>query len=142
MQIMRSGIFQQDHDYFAEEEEPGSSSILGSLQAIHHSGEESLMEKTSPASNIYRADASQCVESNALVYSTELAVRNTVGAQKAAKIGSGDATVQRVNAEAGNARALLQDANVTQMYAGIAGLVVGMTHQVSHQDEEMANVET
>lgn len=43
------------------------------------------------------------------------------GAQRAAKIDSGDAIVQRVNAEVGNAHALLLDANVTQMFAEIAG---------------------
>lgn len=44
------------------------------------------------------------------------------GAQKVAKIGSGDVTVQRVNAEAGSAPVLLLDVNVTPMYAEIAGL--------------------
>ena len=44
------------------------------------------------------------------------------GAQRAAKIGSGDAIVQRVSAEVGSAHALLLDVNVTQMFAEIAGL--------------------
>ncbi|TXG63294.1 hypothetical protein EZV62_010288 [Acer yangbiense] len=44
-------------------------------------------------------------------------------ARRLAKTGSGDATVQRANAEAGNAHAMLLDENVTQMFAGIAGLV-------------------
>lgn len=44
------------------------------------------------------------------------------GAPKAAKIGSGDATVQRVNAEAGNAHALLLGVNVIQMFVEIVGL--------------------
>lgn len=43
------------------------------------------------------------------------------GAQKVAKIGSGDVTVPRVNAEAGSAHVLLLDVNVTPMYAEIAG---------------------
>lgn len=43
------------------------------------------------------------------------------GAQKVAKIGSGDVTVLRVNAEVGSAHVLLLDVNVTQMYAEIAG---------------------
>ncbi|KAH9786785.1 Histone-lysine N-methyltransferase EZA1 [Citrus sinensis] len=43
------------------------------------------------------------------------------GARRVAKTGSGDATVQRVNVEAGNVHALLLDVNVTQMFAGIAG---------------------
>jgi len=72
----------------------------------------------------------------------ELAVKNIVGAQRAAKIGSGDAIVQKVNAEVGNARALLLDVSVTQMFAEIAGLVVEMVHWVSHPVEETANVET
>lgn len=45
-----------------------------------------------------------------------------LGAQKAAKTDSGDATVQRVNVEAGNVLALLLDVNVTLMFAGTAGL--------------------
>lgn len=44
------------------------------------------------------------------------------GAQRAAKIGSEDATVQRVSAEVGSAHALLLDVNVILMYAVIAGL--------------------
>ncbi|KAK9201970.1 hypothetical protein WN944_017179 [Citrus x changshan-huyou] len=43
-------------------------------------------------------------------------------ARRVAKTDSGDATVQRVNVEAGNVHALLLDVNVTQMFAGIAGL--------------------
>lgn len=50
-----------------------------------------------------------------------LAVKNIVGARKAARIGLGDATVQKVNAEADNAHVLPLDVNVTQMFAGIAG---------------------
>ncbi|KAH9786779.1 Histone-lysine N-methyltransferase EZA1 [Citrus sinensis] len=45
------------------------------------------------------------------------------GARRVAKTGSGDATVQRVNVEAGNVHALLLDVNVTQMFAGIAGIL-------------------
>lgn len=37
------------------------------------------MEKTSLVSNIPHVDASLCVESNALVYIMELAVKNIVG---------------------------------------------------------------
>lgn len=37
------------------------------------------MEKTNLVSNIPRVDASLCVESNALVYIMELAVKNIVG---------------------------------------------------------------
>ncbi|KAM7495796.1 hypothetical protein LguiA_020210 [Lonicera macranthoides] len=47
--------------------------------------------------------------------------KNQSCAPKAAKIGSEDAIVQRVNAEAGNAHASLLDVNVTQMSAEIAG---------------------
>ncbi|KAL0418913.1 UNVERIFIED_CONTAM: Histone-lysine N-methyltransferase EZA1 [Sesamum radiatum] len=43
-------------------------------------------------------------------------------AQKAAKIGSEDATVLKVNVKVGNARALQLDANATQMFAEIVGL--------------------
>lgn len=84
------------------------------------------MGRTSLVSNIPHVDASLCVESNALVNIMKLAVKNIVGAQRAAKIGSGDAIVQRVSAEVGNAHALLLDVNVTQMFAEIAGLVVEM----------------
>ncbi|GJS87868.1 histone-lysine N-methyltransferase EZA1-like protein isoform X3 [Tanacetum coccineum] len=42
-------------------------------------------------------------------------------ARKAARTGLGDATVQRVNAEADNAHVLQLDVNVTQMFAEIAG---------------------
>ncbi|KAH9786783.1 Histone-lysine N-methyltransferase EZA1 [Citrus sinensis] len=47
--------------------------------------------------------------------------KNQSCARRVAKTGSGDATVQRVNVEAGNVHALLLDVNVTQMFAGIAG---------------------
>lgn len=47
---------------------------------------------------------------------------NSAGAQRAAKIGSEDATVRRVSAEVGSAHALLLDANVILMFAVIAGL--------------------
>lgn len=49
-------------------------------------------------------------------------ITKSSGAQKAAKIGSEDATVQRVSAEVGSAHALLLDVNVTLMFAVIAGL--------------------
>ncbi|RVW41531.1 Histone-lysine N-methyltransferase EZA1 [Vitis vinifera] len=78
--------------------------------------------KTSLVSSTHHADACLCVGRNAPVKVMELAVKNIVGAQKAAKIGSGDATVQRVNAEVGNALALLLVVNVTLMFVGIAGL--------------------
>ena len=52
---------------------------------------------------------------------TQVVIKSS-GAPKAAKIGSGDATVQRVNAEVGNALALLLVVNVTLMFVGIAGL--------------------
>ncbi|KAH9786780.1 Histone-lysine N-methyltransferase EZA1 [Citrus sinensis] len=47
----------------------------------------------------------------------------SLSARRVAKTGSGDATVQRVNVEAGNVHALLLDVNVTQMFAGIAGIL-------------------
>lgn len=121
-------IFQQGRGCFVEGARHGSLNILGNLLATHQFGKELPMEKTNLVSNIPRVDASLCVESNALVYIMELAVKNIVGAQRAAKIGSGDVTVQRVSAEVGNAHALLLDANVTQMFAEIAGLVVEMVH--------------
>ncbi|KAH9786781.1 Histone-lysine N-methyltransferase EZA1 [Citrus sinensis] len=49
--------------------------------------------------------------------------KNQSCARRVAKTGSGDATVQRVNVEAGNVHALLLDVNVTQMFAGIAGIL-------------------
>ncbi|KAK9136689.1 hypothetical protein Sjap_007283 [Stephania japonica] len=79
------------------------------------------MEKTSPVSSTHPVDVSLCVESSVRVFTMELAVRSTVGAQKAAKIGSGDATVPRANAEAGNVHVSQLDVSVTQMCAGIAG---------------------
>lgn len=84
------------------------------------------MGKTSLVSNIHLVDANSCVENNALVYIMELAVKNIVGAQRAAKIGSGAAIVLRANAGVDNAHALLLDENVTLMFAGIAGLAVEM----------------
>lgn len=100
------------------------------------------MEKINLVSNIHHVDACLRVESNALVFIMGPAVKNIVGAQKVAKIGSGDVTVQRVNAEAGSAPVLLLDVNVTPMYAEIAGLVAVMVHWESHPDREMASVVT
>nr|GMD12098.1 Histone-lysine N-methyltransferase EZA1 [Ipomoea batatas]GMD28206.1 Histone-lysine N-methyltransferase EZA1 [Ipomoea batatas] len=100
------------------------------------------MGKISPVNNILHVDANLCVESNALVYRIVLAVKNIVGVQKAVKIGSVGATVQRVNAEVGNAHALLLDENVIQMFAEIVGLAVGMLHWVNLLDKEMVNVVT
>lgn len=51
----------------------------------------------------------------------KIAIKSS-GAQRAAKIGSGAATVLRANAGVDNAHALLLDENVTLMFAGIAGL--------------------
>ncbi|KAE8665402.1 hypothetical protein F3Y22_tig00112616pilonHSYRG00014 [Hibiscus syriacus] len=79
------------------------------------------MEKINLASNTRRVDASRRVESNALVFTMEFAAKSTVDARRAAKIGSGDATVQKVNAEAASALVLLLGVNVTQMFAGIVG---------------------
>ncbi|XVF72747.1 hypothetical protein PTKIN_Ptkin12aG0145200 [Pterospermum kingtungense] len=121
--LFRSKRSQQDHDCFVEGAELGSLNILGNLLAIHQFGKELLMEKISLASNILRVDANQCVESNALVCIMELAAKSTVDAQRAAKTGLGDAIVQRVNAEAGSAHVLLLGVSVTQMFAGIVGLV-------------------
>lgn len=44
------------------------------------------------------------------------------GAQKAAKIDSGDAIAQRVNVEVDNVHASLLGVNVTLMFAGTVGL--------------------
>ena len=77
--LFRSKRCQQDHDCFVEGVEHGSLNILGNLLAIHQFGKELQMEKISLASNILRVDASQCVESNALVCTMELAVKSTVG---------------------------------------------------------------
>ncbi|KAK6260334.1 hypothetical protein SCA6_014808 [Theobroma cacao] len=119
--MLTSKKCQQDHDCFVEGVEHGSLSILGNLLAIHQFGKESQMEKISLASNILHVDANQCVESSALVCTMELAVKSIVDAQRVAKTGLGDATVQRANAEAGSAHVLLLDVNVTQMFAGIVG---------------------
>lgn len=141
-QIIRTKRCQQDRDCFVEGVEHGSLNILGNLLAIHQFGKELQMEKINLASNILRADANQCVERNALVCTMELAVKSIVDARRVAKTGLGDATVQRVNAEAGSAHVLLLDVNVTQMFAEIVGLVVVGIHWVSHQNEEMVSVET
>uniref|UniRef100_A0A2N9IR30 SET domain-containing protein n=1 Tax=Fagus sylvatica TaxID=28930 RepID=A0A2N9IR30_FAGSY len=119
---VRNQIFQLGRGCFVEGARHGSLNILGNLLATHQFGKELLMGRISLVSNIPHVDASLCVESNALVNIMKLAVKNIVGAQRAAKIGSGDAIVQRVSAEVGNAHALLLDVNVTQMFAEIAGL--------------------
>ncbi|KAL6271887.1 hypothetical protein ACE6H2_028798 [Prunus campanulata] len=113
---------QQSHGYFVEGEELEGLNILGSLLGTHQCGRELLMAKTSLVNYIHHVDASLCVESIVLVSIVEPAVKNTVGAQRAAKIGSGDATVQRANAEVGSAHALLLGANATQMSVAIVGL--------------------
>lgn len=71
----------------------------------------------------------------------ELAVRSIVDARRVAKIGLGDATVQKANAEAGSAHVLLLGVNVTQMFVGIVGLVVVGIRWVSHRNKEMVSVE-
>lgn len=76
---VRTQIFQQGRGYFVEGARHGSLNILGNLLATHQFGKELLMEKTSLVSNIPHVDASLCVESNALVYIMELAVKNIVG---------------------------------------------------------------
>lgn len=128
MQINWNKVFQHGRVYFVGGAKHGSSSTLGSLLAIHHFGEGSQMEKISPVNNIYHVDATLYVENSAPVIKMELAVKSIVGAQRAAKIGSEDATVQRVSAEVGSAHALLLDVNVIQMFAVIAGLVVVTAH--------------
>ncbi|KAE8671261.1 histone-lysine N-methyltransferase EZA1-like isoform X7 [Hibiscus syriacus] len=119
--LHRSKRCQQDHDCFVEGVERGSLNIHGNQLAIHQFGNELQMEKISLASNILRVDASRCVESSALVCTMELAAKSTVDARRVAKIGSGDATVQKVNVEAASALVLLLGVNVTQMFAGIVG---------------------
>ncbi|CAL5425895.1 unnamed protein product [Camellia sinensis] len=123
--FMKNERCQQGHGYFVEGAEHGSLNILGSLLGIHQCGKELQMGKTSLVSNFNHVDASLCVESNALVYIMELAVKSIVGVPKAAKTGSGDVTVQRVSAEAGNAHALLLDVNVILMFVEIVGLGCG-----------------
>jgi len=58
-----------------------------------------------------------------------------VGVRKAARIVSEDVTVLRVNVEVDNARALLLDVNVIQMFVGIVGLVVEMALWAVHHRE-------
>ncbi|KAJ4843048.1 hypothetical protein Tsubulata_037517 [Turnera subulata] len=119
----------QDHGYFVEGEGHESLNILGNLPVIHHSGKELLMEKTSPVSSTRHVVVNRCVENNVLVCIMEPVVRNIVGARRVAKTDSGDATVQRVNAEVASVHALQPDVNVTQMFVGIAGLGNGMVVQ-------------
>ena len=72
----------------------GSLNILGSLLATHQYGKELLMEKTNLASSIYHVDVNQCVESNALVFRVELAMKSIAGVQRAARIGSTGTTME------------------------------------------------
>lgn len=76
---VRTKRCQQDRGCFVEGGRHGSLNILGNLLATHQFGKELPMGKTSLVSNIPHVDASPCVESNALVYIMELAVKNIVG---------------------------------------------------------------
>lgn len=100
------------------------------------------MERINHVYNIIHVDASRCVESIVLVCRMVLAVKSIVAAQKAVKIVSADATVQRVNAEADNVRVLLLDVNVILMFAAIVGLAVVMAHWVSLLGKVKVNVVT
>lgn len=140
--ITWSQIFRQNHVFFVGEAERGSSNIPQSLLGIPQSGEEWPMERINHVYNIIHVDASPCVESIVLVCRMVLAVKSIVAAQKAVKIVSVDATVQRVNAEADNVRVLLLGVNVILMFAAIVGLAVVMVHRVSLLGEEKVNVVT
>lgn len=65
-----------------------------------------------------------------------LAVKNTVGALRAARTASEAVIVQRVIAVVGNARALQQGVSVILTSAEIAGLVVEMALLKDHHLEE------
>ncbi|KAL3531534.1 hypothetical protein ACH5RR_010856 [Cinchona calisaya] len=99
------------------------------------------MKKTSPARSTLLVHASLRlrVESNAPVYKMELLVRNTVDAQRAAKTGLGDVTVQRVNAKADNVHALLLHGIVTLMFAAIAGCGDGSLGEPPRRGDEQCN---
>jgi hypothetical protein len=62
----------------------------------------------------------------------ELAVRSTVGAQRAAKIVPEAVIVQRASAVVGNVLALLQVGSVTLMSVATVGLAVVMVHLEAH----------
>lgn len=97
------------------------------------------MGKTNLASSTHHADVNQYVERNVLVLMMELAAKNIVVVRRAAKTGSEDVTVPRVNAEVDNAHALLLDVNVIQMSVETAGLAVGTVHWESHHGVENLN---
>jgi predicted transcriptional regulator len=99
------------------------------------------MVKTNLASSIFHVAVNQCVERNVLVLAMEHAVKNIVVVQKAAKTGSEDAIVPRVNAEVDNVHALLLDVNVIQTSVEIVGLAVGMVHWGSHHGVDKVSVE-
>lgn len=86
------------------------------------------MESRNSARNIIHVVACKCVGNNALVCRMGHAVRSTVGAQRAARTGSEDAIVPRVNVEADSALVLQLAVNVIQMSVEIAGLAVEMAH--------------
>ncbi|CAN6325437.1 unnamed protein product, partial [Urochloa humidicola] len=71
--------------------------------------------------NITHVGASKCVAKIALVWKMELAVRSTVGVQRAAKTSLEAAIVQKVNVEADSAPVLPPVVNVIRMFAGTAG---------------------
>lgn len=71
--------------------------------------------------NTTHVGASKCVAKIAHVWKMELAVRSTVGVQRAAKTSLEAVIAQRVNAEADSAPVSLPAANVILMFAGTAG---------------------
>lgn len=85
----------------------------------------------------------QHVESSALVFKMQPAVRSTVDAPRAARIDFVVVTVLRVNAVVVNVPALLLIGNVIQMFVGIVGSVVVMV-VLGFQAKEgtIMNVET
>lgn len=101
--------------------------MLQSL-ASHLRGQELTRGNTIFLSSIRLVSARECVESNALVFRLELAVKSIVDVQSSAEIDSEDVNVQRVNVEIDIVHALLQTGNVTQMSVEIVGLVVAMVH--------------
>lgn len=77
--VLRSKKCPQDLGFFAEEVEHVSLNIPGSLLGILQCGKELLMVKISPVNSIHHVGVNLCAESNVLVSTTELAVKNIVG---------------------------------------------------------------
>ncbi|KAK7406681.1 hypothetical protein VNO78_08310 [Psophocarpus tetragonolobus] len=122
LEVARSKKLHQDRGHSEKRGNLRSSIILESLLASHPDGEKLLMRKTNVISSILLVGVMECAESNVLVFSMELAVKNIVGVQSFAIIDSENVIVLRVNAKVDYAHVSQPTANVTQMFVEIVGL--------------------